>query len=61
MSATLYQFPNMGVQLYSVEDPGITWYEEGAIISEAQLKNDAAQMECSVEELLEEMLLKKTG
>ena len=61
MSATVYQFPNTSVQLYTVQDPGITWYEEGAIISDSQLKNDAAQLECSVEELVEEMLLKKTG
>lgn len=61
MSATLYQFPNKGIQLYTVQDPGVTWYEEGAIISDTQLKNDAVQLECTVEDLLEEMLLKKTG
>lgn len=60
MSNVVYLFAKPStVQLYSVEDPGITWYEEGAIISEIQLKNDATRLQCSVEELKEEMLLKK--
>lgn len=60
MSNVVYLFAKPStVQLYSVEDPGLTCYEEGAVISEIQLKNDATQLQCSVEELKEEMLLKK--
>lgn len=60
MSNVVYLFAKPStVQLYSVEDPGLTWYEEGAIISEIQLKNDATQLQCSVEDILEEMLVQK--
>lgn len=59
MSNIVYLFPQTAVQLYKVEDPGITWYEEGAIISEIQLKNDCAELSCTVEEILDEMLVQK--
>jgi len=59
MSNVVQLFAKPTVQLYSVEDPGLTWYEEGQVISEIQLKNDAANLDIAVEEILEEMLLKK--
>lgn len=59
MSNVVQLFAKPTVQLYSVEDPGITWYEEGQVISEIQLKNDATNLDIAVEDLLEEMLLKK--
>jgi len=59
MSNVVQLFAKPTVQLYSVEDPGVTWYEEGQVISEIQLKNDATNLTCTVEDLLEEMLLKK--
>ena len=59
MSNVVQLFAKPAVQLYSVEDPGLTWYEEGQVISEIQLKNDATNLDIAVEELLEEMLLKK--
>jgi len=43
------------ITTYRVEDPGLTWYEEGQIISNIQLKNDATQLQCSVQDILEEM------
>lgn len=59
MSNIIQLFPQSAVQLYSVTDPGLTWYEEGAVISEIQLKNDATQLQCNVEDLLDEMLVQK--
>lgn len=59
MSNVVYLFPKSTVQLYKVEDPGITFYEKGQVISEIQLKNDAQQVKCTVEDLLEEMLIQK--
>ena len=59
MSNVVQLFAKPTVQLYSVEDPGVTWYEEGQVISASQLKNDATILDLAVEELLEEMLLKK--
>ena len=48
--------------LYKVEDPGLTWYEKGEIISDTQLQDDVQQLaveSCTVEWLKEEMLLQK--
>ena len=60
MSNVVYLFAKPStVQLYTVQDPGVTWYEEGQVISEIQLKNDATQLQCSVEDILEEMLVQK--
>jgi hypothetical protein len=60
MSNVIQLFPTSTVQLYKVEDPGLTWYEKGAIISETQLQDDAKHIEsCTVEWLKEEMLLQK--
>lgn len=59
MSNVVQLFAKPAVQLYSVEDPGLTWYEEGQVISEIQLKNDCAQLSCTVEEILDEMLVQK--
>ena len=59
MSNIVYLFPQSTVQLYRVTDPGVTFYEQGAVISEIQLKNDAVEMDCTVEDLLSEMLVKK--
>lgn len=60
MSNVIQLFPTSTVQLYKVEDPGLTWYEQGAIISETQLQDDAKHIECcTVEWLKEEMLLQK--
>jgi hypothetical protein len=60
MSNVIQLFPTSTVQLYKVEDPGLTWYEKGAIISETQLQDDVEHMEsCTVEWLKEEMLLQK--
>ena len=48
------------MQLYKVEDPGLTWYEKGAIISETQIQNDVKHIGCcTVEWLKGEMLLQK--
>jgi hypothetical protein len=57
MSNVIQLFPKCTATLYRVEDPGITWYEEGAIISSIQLKNDATALDCSVEDILDEMLV----
>ena len=59
MSNVVQLFAKPTVQLYSVQDPGVTWYEEGQVISDSQLKNDATILDLAVEELLEEMLLIK--
>jgi len=59
MSTVVQLFAKPTVQLYSVQDPGVTWYEEGQVISDSQLKNDATILDLAVEELLEEMLLIK--
>jgi hypothetical protein len=59
MSNVVQLFAKPTVQLYSVVDPGVTWYEEGQVISDSQLKNDATILDLAVEELLEEMLLIK--
>ena len=52
MSNVVQLFAKPTVQLYSVEDPGVTWYEEGQVISEIQLKNDATNLDIAVEDLL---------
>ena len=57
MSNVIQLFPQHNATLYRVEDPGITWYEEGAVISDIQLKNDCATLNCSVEDILDEMLV----
>ena len=57
MSNVIQLFPQHNATLYRVEDPGLTWYEEGAVISDIQLKNDCAEYSCSVEEILDEMLV----
>ena len=57
MSNVIQLFPQHNATLYRVEDPGITWYEEGAIISSIQLKNDCAELSCTVEDILDEMLV----
>ena len=57
MSNVIQLFPQHNATLYRVVDPGITWYEEGAVISDIQLKNDCAALSCSVEDILDEMLL----
>jgi hypothetical protein len=50
-------FPQHNATLYRVEDPGLTWYEEGAVISDIQLKNDCVHYNCAVEDILDEMLV----
>ena len=57
MSNVIQLFPKSTVQLYRVEDPGLTWYEEGAVISDIQLKNDCVHYNCAVEDILDEMLV----
>ena len=58
MSNVVKLFPESDVQLYYVVDPGLTAFEIDTIISEIDIKNDACEM-YSVEELKNEMLLKK--
>ncbi len=58
MSNVVKLFPESDVQLYYVQDPGLTAFEIDTIISEIDIKNDACEM-YSVEELKNEMLLKK--
>jgi hypothetical protein len=57
MSNVIQLFPQHNATLYRVVDPGLTWYEEGAVISDIQLKNDCATLSCSVEDILDEMLV----
>tara|TARA_R110002074_G_scaffold95047_1_gene207240 strand:+ start:1839 stop:2021 length:183 start_codon:yes stop_codon:yes gene_type:complete len=57
MSNVIQLFPQHNATLYRVEDPGLTWYEEGAVISDIQLKNDCATLDVSVEDVLSEMLV----
>jgi len=57
MSNVIQLFPQHNATLYRVEDPGLTWYEEGAIISDIQLKNDCATLNVTVEDVLSEMLV----
>ena len=57
MSNVIQLFPKSTAVLYRVEDPGLTWYEQGAIISDIQLKNDCAEYSCAVEDVLDEMLV----
>ena len=57
MSTVIQLFPQHNATLYRVEDPGLTWYEEGAVISDIQLKNDCATLDVSVEDVLSEMLV----
>jgi|TARA_R110000744_G_scaffold16558_1_gene45546 hypothetical protein len=62
MSNVIQLFPTATVQLYKVEDPGLTWYEQGEIISETQLQDDVQQLaveSCTVAWLKDEMLLQK--
>ena len=58
MSNVVKLFQESDVQLYYVVDPGLTAFEIDTIISEIDIKNDACEM-YSVEELKNEMLLKK--
>ena len=51
-------FKESDIQLYYVQDPGLTPFEIDTIISEIDIKNQARCWE-SVEELKDEMLLKK--
>lgn len=57
MSNVIQLFPQHTATLYRVEDPGLTWYEEGAVISDIQLKNDCATLNVTVEDVLSEMLV----
>jgi len=57
MSNVIQLFPKSTVQLYRVEDPGLTWYEAGAVISYIQLKNDCAELDCTIDDVLDEMLV----
>ncbi len=57
MSNVIQLFPQHNATLYRVEDPGLTWYEEGAVISDIQLKNDCATLNVTVEDVLSEMLV----
>jgi len=57
MSNVIQLFPQHNATLYRVEDPGLTWYEEGAVISDIQLKNDCATLDVTVEDVLSEMLV----
>ena len=59
MSNVVKLFPESNVQLYYVVDPGLTCFEIDTIISEIDIKNDANWLEISVDELKNEMLLKK--
>ena len=58
MSNVVKLFQESDVQLYYVVDPGLTAFEIDTIISEIDIKNDACEM-YSVEEIKNEMLLKK--
>ena len=60
MSNVVKLFQESDVQLYYVQDPGLTPFEIDSIISEIDIKNKASSS-CwnSVEELKNEMLLKK--
>ena len=55
MSNVVQLFNNNPVTVYRIVDPGVTWYEENQTVSAIQLKNDAATLECSVEDILDEM------
>ena len=59
MSNVVKLFQESDVQLYYVVDPGLTAFEIDTIISEIDIKNDAFSYWNSVEELKNEMLLKK--
>ncbi len=58
MSNVVKLFQESDVQLYYVQDPGLTPFEIDTIISEIDIKNQARCWN-SVEELKDEMLLKK--
>ena len=58
MSNVVKLHKDLDVQLYYVVDPGLTGFEIDTIISEIDIKNDACEY-YSVEELKNEMLLKK--
>ena len=57
MSNVIQLFPKSTVQLYRVEDPGLTWYEQGAVISYVQLMNDCAALDCTIDDVLDEMCI----
>ncbi len=59
MSNVVKLFRESDVQLYYVQDPGLTPFEIDSIISEIDIKNEASSCWNSVEELKNEMLLKK--
>ena len=58
MSNVVKLFQESDIQLYYVVDPGLTPFEIDIIISEIDIKNKARCWN-SVEELKDEMLLKK--
>ena len=58
MSNVVKLFQESDIQLYYVQDPGLTPFEIDTIISEIDIKNQARCWN-SVEELKDEMLLKK--
>ena len=58
MSNVVKLHKDLDIQLYYVVDPGLTGFEIDTIISEIDIKNDACEL-YSVEELKNEMLLKK--
>ena len=58
MSNVVKLFQESDIQLYYVVDPGLTPFEIDIIISEIDIKNEARCWN-SVEELKNEMLLKK--
>ncbi len=58
MSNVVKLFQESDIQLYYVVDPGLTPFEIDTIISEIDIKNQARCWN-SVEELKDEMLLKK--
>jgi len=59
MSNVVKLFQESDVQLYYVVDPGLTPFWINSIISEIDIKNEANSCWNSVEELKNEMLLKK--
>ena len=48
------QFPH-SVPQYCVVDGGVMPYEEGTVISAAQLKNDATAWDLTIEDVLDEI------
>ena len=59
MSNVVKLFQESDIQTYYVVDPGLTPFWIDSIISEIDIKNEANSSRHSVEELKNEMLLKK--